>query len=60
MQTVDCTAIGNDAMVRSNIGAFMGSFDGNGNTIDGDGSVILNINYSSIKLVYNGTQWNIL
>lgn len=30
---LDCTANGNDIMVRTNIGPFTGSFDGDGNTV---------------------------
>jgi hypothetical protein len=33
---------------------------GNGNNIDGSASYTISMNYDSIDLVYNGTQWNIL
>ena len=29
-------------------------------TIDGDSNVIINANYASVDLVYNGTEWNII
>jgi len=31
-----------------------------GNNIDGAASFVINVNYGSIDIVYNGTQWNIL
>jgi hypothetical protein len=33
---------------------------GNGKDIDGLDTIIINRNYGSIKLVYNGTEWNVL
>lgn len=32
--------------------------NGNGKNIDGAASFVININYGSLSLVYNGTQWN--
>jgi hypothetical protein len=32
--------------------------DGNGNNIDGSIDYVINVNYGSLSLVYNGTQWN--
>lgn len=34
--------------------------DGNGNTIDGFTTIPLAFNYSSVTLIYNGTEWNII
>ena len=31
-----------------------------GSTIDGVGSYILNINWSSVSMVYNGIEWNVI
>lgn len=33
---------------------------GNGSNIDGAASVAMNINYQSLTVVWNGTQWNII
>lgn len=33
---------------------------GNGNTIDGAATYVLNVDYSSITLVFNGTEWNVI
>lgn len=34
--------------------------DGNGKTIDGLATQTMSFNYSSVTLIYNGTQWNII
>jgi len=31
-----------------------------GKNIDGSASLVLNTNYGSVDIVYNGTQWNAL
>ena len=33
---------------------------GNGNTIDGAATYVLNTDYASITLVFNGTEWNVV
>lgn len=35
------------------------TIQGNGNTIDGSSTSVINTNYGSIALVFNGTQWNV-
>jgi hypothetical protein len=29
-------------------------------TIDGSSTAVINTNYGSMQLIYNGTQWNII
>lgn len=35
------------------------TIQGNGQNIDGSASAIINTNYGSMRLIYNGTQWNV-
>jgi len=34
--------------------------DGNGNNIDGNGTVVIRNNFAALSLMYNGTQWSII
>lgn len=43
-----------------NAASFPITINGNGKNIDGAASFILNLNYSSVEIVYNGTQWNVI
>jgi hypothetical protein len=36
------------------------TLNGNGNNIDGSSTSLININYGSLTVVFNGTQWNII
>jgi hypothetical protein len=41
-------------------GTYNLTVNGNGKNIDGAGTFVMNNNYSSITLYYNGTQWLII
>lgn len=43
-----------------NAAAFNVTIDGNGKNIDGASSLVINIDYEAVTVVYNGTQWNII
>lgn len=43
-----------------NSGSFNITISGNGKTIDGAASYILNGAYQNIEMIFNGTEWNIL
>jgi hypothetical protein len=36
------------------------TISGNGKTIDGNANFVINNNYDSVTIIYNGTQWNII
>lgn len=36
------------------------TIDGNGKTIDGSASLVLDFNFQAIEIVYNGTEWNVI
>jgi hypothetical protein len=36
------------------------TIQGNGKLIDGESSLVINVNYSGVSLVYNGSQWNVI
>lgn len=49
--------------IKDNVGSAASNnitISGNGKNIDGAASSTINTNYGSKKLVYNGTQWNVL
>jgi len=49
-----------DTIQVKNRGNFLVTIDGNGSTIDGDATHILDSEESSVNLVYDGTEWIIL
>jgi hypothetical protein len=36
------------------------TIDGNGKTIDGAATLVLSIDYASVEIIYNGTEWNVI
>lgn len=43
-----------------NAGSFNITLDGNGQTIDGQTTQILNSDYEAAEIIFNGTEWNII
>lgn len=56
-------ATGKTIIVKDGEGSaseFAITIDGNGKNIDGAATLVVGIDYESVTLVYNGTQWNII
>ena len=45
---------------KGDAGANNITIDGNGKTIDGAGTKVINTNYDVRRLAYNGTEWNLI
>lgn len=43
-----------------NAGSFNITIDGNGNTLDGQSTQILDTDYESVEIIFNGTEWNVI
>lgn len=56
-------ATGQTYTIKDNVGTaatFNITITPSGKNIDGSASYVINTNYGSVDIVYNGTQWNVI